>query len=294
MQINVCKSAKDCRSEDRLCVNTVYPFDSSTLDVLVGMDALSAGRMIMKYDGSETSVGLSVNIGVYGDKVRVILIFALLIGAIIWLPMPYSFEISSSVIRLRMRNASILSISFIMFVVSYVVKNGIVSNISRTSEVSYVFSLFFAIMIIEACIVHSIFLVYIQLSSSSANSKYAFRIFFSALLCESIMLISVGSSEQDFETMIAAGAAMVYLVCIPITILESQTQNSLAMLSTLVLPLPTVVFVCIRSALDFLSVYYPEYASVVISILLINLGVLVPVYNQITTSGITVWRVKGF
>jgi uncharacterized membrane protein YidH (DUF202 family) len=218
LRLPVCPQQVVCRNKV-LCLHQTYALpDDSDVDVELGIDPLLENNMYLVLHMTDNSGGQRLSIGVdwtgtwwiANNLGRTALLMALMVCSVIWQLRPMTDQVQSATAKHYLTRGNELSIAVLTIAAGYTVYDDFAGSIQRTTETPHAVSIMMGVLMVVSVCIEAVVLLHGHLFPG-ADTVDIRHLTFSAMLCQTILLVSMGASAHDMQTLTASGAALVWL-----------------------------------------------------------------------------------
>ena len=271
LKINVCPGRYIYRANDQFKVESVYKLTDTNVDVIIGIDPLleNNDRLVFNFDNTTdtTSFGIALAGSSFwtADPIRAAISLIIALIALNWPMIPVDAMSYSMTAWHELQVANVVSTIFMVMSSTYFMFDDVIESMVVMSGLDdgpsavIVFMLFIAIVFHAGCIIHA------QLTMDTVSVKRIsiVSLFYSALICETIILLSCGATDYDMPALYAVASSMVWSFVVTTRAFEAQKYMYPIHLVSLVMVVPAVIASIYPSQL-LLGVRTPWMASMTV------------------------------
>lgn len=298
LQLDVCAGHTACRSNGQLCVHSVHPLDGDA--VVVGVDPLLPEDMLVfHFDiySNRTTVGIEWTGESFWqtDPVRAFFGIIVAVIAINWRPIPMANTVESLNVAHGLQLANALGAIFMVTASGYFAFTGAIEAIDRVIDSSYGIAVIVVLMLFASVLVHAAVILYAhtEMPPASTSRVSVVRIFYTAIICETIVMASCGATQYEKQAMfcVFAVVAWTFVVSREVTAAIVQHRLRVAAVAEIVIilafltALPSMI-VSVTPSLMLLGIEHPWSYSVLVCVMCVLGGVtmgLEPKYRAAMT-----------
>jgi hypothetical protein len=270
LKIHACRGTVACRSSDMLCVNQLYFMDESPVDILIGHDMLADSYLMFynKDNHSTVAQAWSAESMWDSDATRTSILCALMLLFLVWVARPMAADVESPAERNLIHQLNLGAIAFIVMSVSYLMTTDMFEDMRRSTGKDIMWAATMSMLLSASILALSAILLYLRLMMPPKQARNQIRTVYSALLCETILLVSLGSADTDVWFGISCSAPFVFFAVIPGLLVSAPAWMSVAL--ALASAVPAMIFAGLAPAMDAIGVRHPAYVAVVVAALLVQ------------------------
>lgn len=231
LKISVCPGRYIYRANDQFRVQAVYKLTAEDeAGVIIGVDPLLENdeRLVFNFDNTTdtTSFGIALAGSSFwtADPIRAAASLIIALIALNWPMIPVDAMSYSMKAWHELQVANVVSTIFMVMASTYFIFDDsvesmvVMSGLSDGPSAVIVFMLFIAIVFHAGCIIHA------QLTMDTVSVKRIsiVSMFYSALICETIILLSCGATDYDMPALYAVASSLVWSFVVTTRAFEAQ------------------------------------------------------------------------
>jgi hypothetical protein len=258
LKIPVCPLRIAGRLNEQLHVRSVYVIPGWTdadANVVIGLDPLLENDHLVFHFNTETNT-TTVGIAWIGSRfwrsspVRAVFYLIIALIALNWPMVPMSTMVGSVHEWYGLQGANVISALFMLVAGCYFVADDSVESMTRMTDDSRGIAILIVIALFVAIVAHACIVIHAQITMPTLSNRRTHRIciFYTALICETIVLSSCGTTEYDIQALYCVAASIVWTVMVAMRVAQLTEPLDALQAISLLMAIPAMIVAVVPSA----------------------------------------------
>lgn len=258
LRIPVCPLKIAGRLNEQLHVRSVYMLPGWTdvdANVVIGLDPLLENDHLVFHFDTVTNT-TTVGIAWIGSRfwrsnpVRAVFYLIIALIALNWPMVPMSTMVGSAHEWYGLQGANVMSTLFMLVAGCYFVADDSVEAMTRMTDDNRGVAILIIITLFCAIVVHACIVIHAQITMPTLSNRRTHRIciFYTALICETIVLSSCGTTEYDIQALYCVAASIVWTVMVAMRVAQLPEPLDALQSISLLLAIPAMIVAVVPSA----------------------------------------------
>ena len=239
LKIPVCIDKIVTRLEGQMSVKSVYRLDETQQQrIVVGIDPLLENDQLVFHFNNETDT-TTVGIAWIGSRfwnaspLRVAFYIMVILITMNWPMVPMATSFQSSKRWYKLQTMNVVSAVFLAFSAVYFAIDGSLESTRKIAYESTVIAASVIILLLMAIMTHACIVIHAQLTMDAKSPRRILRVslFYTALICETIVVASSGSTEHDIQAAYCVAAAIAWSFTTAMRLVQLNEYNPLFIVS---------------------------------------------------------------